>query len=102
MTYAEEQAFKAEVDSWRGMFESSDQRNYERIDRHVMSEIGELKKALCEFDNFRFVWAEVAANNTAPGRNSEFCKRLEIMQGKAIQNVDNAAWRLRIRLMGKE
>lgn len=91
-----------ELGSWRGMFDETDRRTFERINQQVMREIGELKKALAEFDAYRHAWSEISANNVAPGRGSDFAKRLEVMQGIALRNVDGAAWRLRSEIRGEK
>jgi hypothetical protein len=83
------------------MFDESEHKTFERINRDVMREIGELKKALTEFDAYRHVWAEISANNVPPGRGSPYAKRLEIMQGQALRALDGAAWRLRSKIRGE-
>jgi len=97
----DEETFARDLTNWRGMFEESERRTFERIDREVMREIGELKKALAEFDSYRHVWSEIAANNVPPGRDSDFKRRLEVMQGKALRALDGAAWRLRVKIRGE-
>ena len=89
------------LDDWHGMFDESEHKTFERINRDVMREIGELKKALAEFDAYRHVWAEISANNVPPGRGSHYAKRLEIMQGQALRALDGAAWRLRSQIRGE-
>jgi len=90
------------VGEYRGMFDENHRRAFERIDREVMREVKELKAALAEFDAYRHIWAEIVGNNVPPGRGSEYVKRLEIMQGYALDMLDGAAWRLRLRIRGGE
>lgn len=91
---------KAPFEGFTGTFDDLHQRNFDRIDREMMRDLGELKQALAEFDAFRHVWAEMSANNVAPGRGSELQKRMEVMQGHALMLIDAAAWRLRLRIRG--
>lgn len=102
MSRQEEEQFARDLNNWKGMFEESQLQTFQRINRDVMSEIRELKAALTEFDCYRQVWADIAANDAPPGRDSDFKKRLEIMQGKALCAVDSAAWRLRIKIRGEK
>lgn len=73
---------------------------FAKIDRELMREIGELKEAIAEFDAYRHTWAEMSANDVKPGRGSDLAKRMEVMQGYALMNLDACAWRLRIRITG--
>ena len=88
--------------NYKGVFEASEVAAYKRINREVMREISELKKALAEFDAYRHTWAEIAANNVGPGRDSDYCRLLEVMQGRALTEVDAAAWRLRAQIRGED
>jgi hypothetical protein len=88
-------------DGYEGTFDASDKAAFSRIDAELMRDIKELKAALTEFDASRQVWAEIVGCNVKPGRESELRKRLEVMQGKALSNIDAAAWRLRLRIRGE-
>lgn len=88
----------AGLGGWQPLFGKTARARFERIDRDLMAELGELKKAIAAFDSYRHAWAEIVANNVAPGRDSEFTERLEVMQGEALSELDAAAWRLRLKI----
>lgn len=100
MSRAEEIKLNEDMDNWKAMFDESTHETFKRINREAIVEIGELKKALCEFDCARGQWAEITANNVTPGRGSNYARRLEMAQGNALRAIDSAAWRLRFRLRG--
>lgn len=83
---------------YNGMFDAMHRDRFDKIDRELMRELGELKEAIAEFDSYRHAWAEMSANDCKPGRGSELAKRLEVMQGYALMNLDGCAWRLRLRI----
>jgi len=83
-----------------GTFDAMHRARFAKIDRELMREIGELKEAIAEFDAYRHTWAEMSANDVKPGRGSDLAKRMEVMQGYALMNLDACAWRLRIRITG--
>lgn len=75
---------------------------FDRIDRDTIKLVAELKVAVAEFDAYRHAWAEMSANDSPPGRGSPLAKQLEIMQGYALSTLDNAAWRLRLKIRGEQ
>lgn len=75
---------------------------FKRIDRELMRCLGELKEVIAEFDSYRHAWAEIISCDVAPGRASDTRKRLEVMQGRALYNLDGAAWRLRLMIRNEE
>lgn len=91
----------AGIGGWRPMFAEGNAATFKRIDKELMIDIKELKAALCEFDSYRKAWAEIIGNDVPPGRNSEYRQRLEDLQGGALDSLDAAAWRLRLRIRGE-
>lgn len=70
--------------------------------RELLESLRQLQSALCEFHCHRGVWAQIVANNAAPGRGSEFQKRLEIEQYNALQTMMSFFYKMRDIFYGPE
>lgn len=93
---------KKDDHDYEGMLDKGFLLNFKRIDADLMKDIERLKSCLAEFDCYRHAWAEIIGNNNPPGRDSAYCKRLEVLQGYALLNLDSAAMALRLRVRGGE
>ena len=86
------------LDGWVGFFDEGDKARADRISKEMMDDIKELEQSLLQFHVCRNQWAEIVANNWNPGRDSEYAKRLRLMQGSILRDIDGHAWRLRMRI----
>ena len=84
-----------------GQLDTGNVSYFKKIDKDFMDRLGELKTARAEFDAYRHAWAEMAANNNPPGRDSELRKRMEVMQGWAIGNLRRVMAEIERKLDGK-
>lgn len=71
-------------DGFRSDVENVHLAVFRRVDRDMMKQIDRLQSRLMEFHTARRVWADISANNNAPGRGSELQTRMESFQGQAL------------------
>ena len=85
--------FKCTLDAY-------DALRFAKIDRLLIENINKLKEAIAELDCYRPQWAQIISCDNPPGRGSEYQKRLEMMQGYAMQTIDSACLRLSEKIRG--